>query len=117
MSPENKIAIPEAVDTGLVPVEEAVEHMVPQTSKYICLPTRYKAGGQSHPCTICNSLHGGGGRIHMCMSIEPSFVFPGRSGGLGCKWAINLSVQGRISNVPVTPHEKGGLTLMQLATE
>eukprot|EP00957_Ditylum_brightwellii_P089033 6780276-Ditylum_brightwellii.AAC.1 len=65
-------------------MEEAVEHVVPKASNCICLPTRYKAGGDSHPCAICNSLCGGG-RIHICMFLEPSLVFLGRSGGLGCK--------------------------------
>eukprot|EP00957_Ditylum_brightwellii_P034613 2624585-Ditylum_brightwellii.AAC.1 len=32
------------VDTGLVPVEEAVKHVVPQIGNCVCLPTRYKAG-------------------------------------------------------------------------
>eukprot|EP00957_Ditylum_brightwellii_P178584 13603493-Ditylum_brightwellii.AAC.1 len=45
-----------AMDTSLVPVEEAVNCVVLWISKCVCLPKRYKAGGHSHPCTICNSV-------------------------------------------------------------
>eukprot|EP00957_Ditylum_brightwellii_P107177 8177649-Ditylum_brightwellii.AAC.1 len=34
----------------------------------VCLPTRCKAGGSSHPCTICNSLCGGE-EGYMCVCL------------------------------------------------
>eukprot|EP00957_Ditylum_brightwellii_P070776 5378672-Ditylum_brightwellii.AAC.2 len=49
----------EAVAASLVPVEEAAKCMVPQTGNCFCLPTRFKAGGHSRPCAICNSSRGG----------------------------------------------------------
>eukprot|EP00957_Ditylum_brightwellii_P063589 4827145-Ditylum_brightwellii.AAC.1 len=53
------VNIVEAVDAGSVPAEEVVKHVVPQTGSCVCLPTRCKAGGHSHPCAICDSPSGG----------------------------------------------------------
>eukprot|EP00957_Ditylum_brightwellii_P074921 5694026-Ditylum_brightwellii.AAC.1 len=58
-----------------------------------------------------------GGRIQMCRLLEPSKIFLGGSGGLGCKGAIYMSVLDRFSNVPVMPYEKRGLTLIHLGME
>eukprot|EP00957_Ditylum_brightwellii_P091221 6944831-Ditylum_brightwellii.AAC.1 len=66
-----------------------------------------------------------GGMMHKCRFLEPSWIFLGGSGGLGCKGAIYTSVLGgyihvharQDNNVPVTPYEKGGLNLMQLGVE
>eukprot|EP00957_Ditylum_brightwellii_P056165 4258009-Ditylum_brightwellii.AAC.1 len=30
-----------------------------QAGSCVCLPTRYKTSGHSHPCVICNFLQGG----------------------------------------------------------
>eukprot|EP00957_Ditylum_brightwellii_P141901 10810427-Ditylum_brightwellii.AAC.1 len=83
-----------AVDTGLVPVEEAVECVVPQASNCVCLPSRCKIGGCGHPCVICNSLGG----------EEEGGLFHGRARqDQQCAYA--------------SPVKKEGLTWMHLGTD
>eukprot|EP00957_Ditylum_brightwellii_P130742 9974737-Ditylum_brightwellii.AAC.1 len=76
------------MDTSSVPVEKAVECVVLQAGNCVCLPTRCKAVGQSHPFVICNSLCGGG-RVHTCRFLEPSWDFLGNSSDLEYKGTIS----------------------------